>query len=559
MAEIVSNTTWAILKDMVDRGANLHYTENSDIYKLRVVNGPLTYEFEIFKIGHSVANVPEPQNGNDRADFEANYKAAANPIEHTKVEASFSSDQELNVNIASQGTVPSTFTKMTSSGFSSGVRKGELNTFVLYPQIRDEYMEEGGDLVGTVTSSNIVGQIFKASYDTISGLELTLGTAATDTEIDYIQGYASSTELRAVWVRDGDNYVSLSTSQYSPNNSSSQSMRFGLDETGDEWVKTISSTDMDGMEFSLDFMQNVSFYGAKVSFFIGDGTNTKSRQLVSQNENEWQTFTFSERDLGEDGIGVTNIGAITEIGFRVDDRDGEGYGYVDNIKYHSGTTVVDVKLWDLGPSLPVSGTTALSDGTQHSDLSYSHDKSAISLRLMPGTRRYMVRDFFAGLHGSTAPTVGNYYAITLSHNQNDVKVYGDAGNNYYTSGFGFTTPDESTEITTMGSGYSCFFSLFHTQQVYFTEISFSTHGISGGREAMATVLTEAPGEQIQETILTSIPLTAGSGFVRDLSIRPAILDDKGKLEIYYGDDVSDDVEDISFSATYLYEPQEPNL
>lgn len=98
---ISTNASWSFIKALVDGGTKLHYTEDGQKYELRTVNGPLVYETELYKPNHSVQNVQEPQNTNDLNEFENNYKAAANAIEKTLVEASFESDTELSVNVQS--------------------------------------------------------------------------------------------------------------------------------------------------------------------------------------------------------------------------------------------------------------------------------------------------------------------------------------------------------------------------------------------------------------------------------------------------------------------------
>lgn len=455
--------------------------------------------------------------------------------------------------------VPSTFTKQITSGSSFTVIKGNLNRFRLYPQIRDEYVEEAGDIVGTIATGLIVGQIFKASYDNINTLELTLKSGATATVIDNIEGYASDAALQAVWVESGNKAVRESTI-ISPNNSSTQSMKIDLDSNGDEWVKTISLIDLTETVFNLDYYQTKEFNKAKVSLFISDGTNSKSIQLSVANKDVWQSFTLSEEAMIEDGVGITNSAAITKIGFRVDDKDGDEFGYIDNISYQPKPGHIDIKLWDMGSSLPISGTTKLIDGTQYAQLTYNKNVDYIRLGLLPGKRRYLVREFLAGLHGGTAITVDNYYIISLHYVDQDTIVYGDAGgNNLYNNGFGFTTTGESVAITTMGTGNDCFFSLFHTQDVYLTKVIAGTHNRIAGPASDITILLESTGEVINETIMTNVPLVSELGVDIDLVHTPAYLPNKGKLEIYYNDDETDNVADINIAATYLYASASPNL
>ncbi|MCP4279096.1 MAG: hypothetical protein GY776_03695, partial [Alteromonas sp.] len=59
--------------------------------------------------------------------------------------------------------IPATFSKQSAHGLKLSVQKGQLNNLRIRPAILNEHMESSRQIQGVVTTSNIVGQIFKAS------------------------------------------------------------------------------------------------------------------------------------------------------------------------------------------------------------------------------------------------------------------------------------------------------------------------------------------------------------------------------------------------------------
>jgi len=85
--------------------------------------------------------------------------------------------------------VPTGYSKQTANGDTWLLQKGQLNKLRLRPQIMNEHAESSRNIQGTVTSTNIVGQIFKASQDNINGINLTLESAA-GADFDDFESYA---------------------------------------------------------------------------------------------------------------------------------------------------------------------------------------------------------------------------------------------------------------------------------------------------------------------------------------------------------------------------------
>jgi len=68
--------------------------------------------------------------------------------------------------------VPITYSKQSANSDSFLINKGNLNKLRLRPRILNEQVESSKTLQATVTATNIVGQIFKASQDNINGIHI---------------------------------------------------------------------------------------------------------------------------------------------------------------------------------------------------------------------------------------------------------------------------------------------------------------------------------------------------------------------------------------------------
>jgi hypothetical protein len=456
--------------------------------------------------------------------------------------------------------VPNTYTNLTSNGIEFLVSKGQLNKLRLRPQILNEHAESSREVQGTVNASTIVGQVFKASQDNINGLMLTLESAAGVT-LDDFESYADSAALQLVWVKGGTNEALLETAIVE---SGSKSMNLPLGILNDDWVDTISSTDYTGTTFEFDYYQDVPFSLAKVAFFIGDGANTKALQLPINATAQWIHFSIDETSMVEDGA-TTDVSAITKIGFRVDDRQPNADGYVDNLTATAAPGSISLKLWDMGTSIPVSATTSIDDGTQFTqlgDIGFTAPAAAITLPLEGGKRLYVVKNFVAGvaleIPSNTVLTVGNYYLVTLNYVDTNVDVFGPDTSfltDYYTSGYAFTAPNESTAITAVGPYSDLMFGILSTQDVYLTGF-FQFIDAIPGNNSLVNIFVEDLNMAITDII--TIGVRAAQEIEADISIRPMPMEKGGKFELYYNDDATDSVSGIGLSMAYLYVPPTVN-
>jgi len=459
--------------------------------------------------------------------------------------------------------VPKTFTRLTSNTGSSTISKGNLNKIAFIPRILNEQVESSREIQSVVTSSNIVGQVFQASKDNISALMLTLESAA-GISLDNFESYANTTALRVEWVKSGTNEADLEETIVKTGDKAMSLLGTVLN---DEWVNTITSTDYTDFTGSFDAYFDKEFDKFKVSVFIGDGTNTKSAQLAQKDKNIWGKYEVSEASMSEDGGGTTDVTAITKIGFRIDDAEGGKVSIIDNLIATPPPGDIRIKLWDMGTSIPVAGVTSIDSGNQYVTIGAALAAS-YAQPLLGGKRVYHIHEFTAGtnkaLPNNPLLTPDNYYIIQLEYIDTDVNVYGpdtSFSHQYYSNGFAFTAPNESTAIalpaTPADNTYSdIMFGIFSMQDVYYTSISWRFDAEPNGDSAIHVFIEDT--SMVITDMVVDHEVQPEQEFTTDINLRPMFSEDGGKLEFYYNDDHSDAVSKVIGEAKFLYETPETN-
>lgn len=458
--------------------------------------------------------------------------------------------------------VPSGFTKVTATGLRYTLAKSQLNKIRLRPQIINEHVESSRNLVSTVTSTNIVGQIFKASQDNINGIEFTARAEQTFV-IDDFESYADTAALQAAWIESNPARKALLETTVVYEGLQAMALDAGAN-VDDEWETTIASTDLTDVAGSLWIRQTSSYANMKLRFYIGDGTNTKSAPIVVQNTNVWQEITIPEFILTEDGGGTTNSAAITQVGFRLQDKLTGGTFYIDLMSATLTPGSIEIKLWNMGTSIPVSGATSIDDGTQYTKLGDAGitgvQDASITVDLISGFRQYHVDTFVAG-PALEIPTnelliPGNYYMLTFNYVDVDIEMYGSnpAWDNYYINGYSFTAPDEATAITATGADEDLQFIIYSTQVVFVDYFFQFMDAVPGSN---SSVLMNIEDENMRITDVIIAGATGQQAIEQDLP-KAHKMTKGSKFEFNYNDDYTDSVSFISFGFQYFYEPPEVN-
>lgn len=449
--------------------------------------------------------------------------------------------------------VPASFTRITTSTFEQNISKGQLNKIGVSSRIGNEHVESSREIQGTVTNGNIVGQIFKASKDNISAILLTLESAA-GIVVDDFESYANSAALQAVWSATGV----LATLETTIVKTGAQAMSLPTTNVADEWERTATPADYTDYTGIFSGYFTHTFDQQQVSIFIGDGTNTKSLTLVQDGAGIWSSFAINEKAMTEDGGGTTNVAAITIIGYRVIAKKTGGAVIIDDLTSVPSPGDIEIKLWDMGTTIPESATTSIDDGTQYQKIGDA-EAASYTLSLEGGKRLYHIEEFFAGTEKSI-PTnellnINNYYILELKWVDTDVSVYGpDTAflKNYYTNGYAFTTPDEATAIAAIGAYSDLMFGIMSTQDVYLVSASWRFDNPPNGGASISVFVED--NEMKVSDVVVDHEHSPEQEFTSDLSIRPQLLIDGGKLEYYFNDDYTDSVSKINVEMQYLYEP-----
>ena len=474
------------------------------------------------------------------------YQDHDTPIDHTN---------PLSVNC--EFGVPAVYSKQTASGENFILQKGQLNNLRLRPQITNEHAESSRNVQGTVVSGNIVGQIFRASQDNINGLNLTLESAA-GVDFDDFESYANDAALQAVWIATGDE-AELETVEVYEGDQSMYLPTAG--NTGDAWARTFPATNFTGFTGEFWMYSNKEYKDVKMQVTIEDSSGNISYQdLVQPDKDNWYKFVILVDDMIRDTATPADLTDIIKIGFRVEKEKRDGYVILDNLISVPGPGSVDVKLWNMGSTLPAS--MSLNDGTQYTKLGDAgitgKQESSVNVELLGGKRGYHIDGFVAG-PALEIPTneiliKDNYYAITIHYVDTEVSVYGpnETWDDYYESGYGFTTPDEATDITPMGTNKDIQFVIFSTQDVYVFEITTVTDGSPNG-SSQTSLYIEDDNMKRTNVLVSGIKAVPA---VTTKVPRPFYMIKGSKMEQEYNDDITDDVGSINLVFSYLFIPEE---
>jgi len=461
--------------------------------------------------------------------------------------------------------VPISYTKQTANAENYLINKGSLNKLRLRPRILNEHVESSKTLQATVTSTNIVGQIFKASLNNINGIHLA-GESAESSVFDDFESYADSAALQAVWV-EVTNTAELETTIVTE---STKSMKLPMDTLADEWVRTIASTNYTGYTGHIHVYQEKEYNKCKLRFFVGDGTNTASLPLLAINKEIWYNLPINMDALSDDQAGVTDLTAITKIGFRVEDKEGGKNVYIDHMVAIAPPGSFNVKLFDMGTTLPISGTSELFDATQYTtlgDIGISGVQvSEVEVSLLGGLRVYAIKDFVAGaaigVTGNVLLIPNHYYAITINYIDTEFSLYGldncGAGVTCYNNGFAFTSADEleDTAIIEVGTYNNLNFAIFSVQDVYLINAR-GTANEAPGDDSSFSWYTKTINYKRHNNLVSSARGRELLQFT-DLKEMPPFLEKGGMLKAEYNDDYTDDVTELEMGMRYLYIPPTVN-
>lgn len=438
------------------------------------------------------------------------------------------------------------------------IQKGQLNKASIKPRIINEHVESSREIQGVVDATNIVGQVVRLSKDNITGMALTLESAA-GILLDNFESYANSAALQAVWVASGE----LATLDSAIFKSGTQSMSLPLTNGADSWAITIPSTDYTEFTGSFDFYQSTTLGLIKV--YIEDSLgNKKFSNIPVVNANEWQHVEVLESSMTEDpGNGAdTNVTDIIIVGFEVVTKRTLFSANIDNLSATPPPGNIEVKFWDMGETPPISTINSIDDGNQY--MKVGGASASYLLPLSGGKRLYHIHqglELGAFKNEPTNETLnpGNYYIIELKYVDTDINVYGPDTSfavNYYESGYAFTAPDEATAITATGPYSDIMFFLQSMQDIYITQAEWRFDTAPNGNSDLYVFAEDANMDIVG--VIVDHEESPDVQETKNIENRPIYLEDGGKLEFYYNDDFTDSVANIIIEMQYVFQLPETN-
>ena len=487
------------------------------------------------------------------------YDSSGNPIES---EPDANGDYHLSVSTNQSNGVPLEYSKQSANSEDYLIAKGGLNKLRLRPRVLNEHVESSKELQATVTATNIVGQIFKCSQNNINGIHIA-GESAESVVFDTFDTYADDAALQAAWVATDD----LATIETTIVEEGTQSMKLPMDTVTGEWVRTVASTNYTSYTGHIHVYQDKEYNRCKLRFFVGDGTNTVSLPLLAIQKDLWYKLDINIDAMTEDIAGqVTDLTAITKVGYRVEDKAGGKFAYIDHMVAIAPPGSINIKLWDMGTTLPTISN-SIDDGTQYEKLGdlgiTGVQVSEIEVELLGGIRIYPVKEFTAGVSiditGNELLNIGNYYAITVNYVDTEFSLYGKddcGGVTCYNNGFAFEAADEATNITKVGTYNNLTFAVFSVQDVYLVNMRLYADAAPADNSNF-NIYTKDTNYKRTNTIIASA--TGRQTFQgADLSLCPPFLVKGGMLKTEYNDDFTDSVSKITMGMRYKYIPPTVN-
>jgi hypothetical protein len=452
--------------------------------------------------------------------------------------------------------VPAEYSKLTSNASTVNITKGNLNRIAFYPRILNEHVESSREVQGTVTSTNIVGQIFRASKDNISALMLTLGSAG-GVVIDDFESYTNNAELQVAWVATN----TLATLEQTTVFSGAKAMSLPTTVLGDQWSSTALPQDYTGYTGTFDAYFSHGVAQQQISVFIKDSAgNRRVFPITQDGPDVWCNCEVNEAAMTEDPANSlpTDITDIVTIGYEVIVKKIGGTAIIDNLGSAPPPGEIEIKLWDMGEAKPVTAVTSIDSGSQYPQIGLA-EANSFTLQLQGGVRIYHMEDFYAGvkkIEPDNVPIItGNYYLLELKYLDTDVDVYGPDPSfeiDFYNSGYSFTAPDEASAISAIGQYSNIMFGIMSTQDIFFTEIRWRFDFEPNG-DSSIIVFLESVEMKITDIVVDHED-SPEQEFSKDVSTRPMFLEDGGKLEFYYNDDYSDSVSKVNGEVAFLYIP-----
>ena len=227
----------------------------------------------------------------------------------------------------------------------------------------------------------------------------------------------------------------------------------------------------------------------------------------------------------------------------------------------AGSGSVDVKLWDMGTTIPVGGVTTLDSGTQYTtlgDLATESPAASYSLPLTAGKKMYFLDDFTAGVAEEVSTNallnVGNYYALTLHYVNVNTDVYGPLSTDSiqrYANGFAFSATSTALPITQIGTYNDIMFGILAVDNGFIHKIGIDFDDIPGSNVNASCHVVSSSFDIT--SVLHSNRKNIAQYNLMDLKEAPSSIPKGSRFVLKYQDDILDSTTKMLLCMCYLHE------
>lgn len=373
------------------------------------------------------------------------------------------------------------FKKPSYASSFSQIQKGGKTKLEITPRVLGENVTVHADVVQTLGGSiTDVGQIVRLTpgINNVDRVRLTLEAIAGGaiTSIDDFESYADTTALRAAWepndttntpntlettiVAEGAKAMAIQMLNKTKSKSDEAKFTYGATQ---DW----SSLDGIKMQFRNDTPAIIEVH------IIDDNGDGSKHTITTSVQGAFELLQLDFNNFIPVGAVSADLTMVKEVKFFVKTA-AVGFFFVDAIELFENASfgTADLELYDFGST---STPTTLAEGTL---------KKTVTIDLVPGKVLYEVPLNVDGLSPNT------HLGIVLTNpSVATVKVYGDQGNNIYSSGFAFDSADDDN-IGETATGDDIFFNIFSKDQAVFHGIRFVVNANPGDESKLTAFIQD---------------------------------------------------------------------
>lgn len=414
------------------------------------------------------------------------------------------------------------------------VNKGGVATLLLTPHVHGEHMIVATSTIATAEQGGItdVAQVFKAAQAKLNSLGFRVGVDTFPVFSEDFESYADTTALKVVWVVSDATNTDITLETTIPGEGAkSMSINVSKGKSAlDTVTNTFSSEDWSEVtDIIFLIRQDQPTSENQIRVRIGDGVNSISALVPLNAIDTWETRTISISSFSEDGVGTTDLAAITTVEFEVEADGQNGVIIVDNFRA-------------VGP--PGTVTVAIHEVASETPSSLGALVASASLSLVN------VEDAFYDVDIPATLTVGNHYAIVLKAPDTATTMLNVLGGTGYQAGDAYTSIDNGATLTQLVDTDMFFISYWRVPGVVdLVSVEFDADPGTGEVEIAIVNFTTGRISRYMSHNLTLL-----SGLIRDSQLRNEFVRDDDVVFLFLTDDSTSPASEVALTVQFSHEP-----